>query len=107
MPIGDKPEDFEPLPSDFKKINEADIFFVNGLGLEKWLEQVISNMQDVEIIYLTERVQPISLEDGSGTDPHEWLSVNEVINHYVTNITEELIRLDPEGKEEYRENAKA
>lgn len=43
-------------------------------------------------------------EDHSGADPHVWLDPNNLIS-WVDVITAELVRLDPENTEFYRENA--
>jgi zinc/manganese transport system substrate-binding protein len=31
---------FDPLPSDAKKLTRAKLFFVNGLGLEPWVDRL-------------------------------------------------------------------
>lgn len=38
LPVGADPHVFEPSPADIKTLNEADLIFINGLGLEKtWI----------------------------------------------------------------------
>jgi ABC-type Zn uptake system ZnuABC Zn-binding protein ZnuA len=40
-PNGD-PHAFEPTPQDARRLKAADIVFVNGLGLEGWMDRLIS-----------------------------------------------------------------
>src|SRR5699024_2142651 len=37
VPIGEEPEEYEPSPSDFRQVSDADVLFVNGLNMEGWL----------------------------------------------------------------------
>lgn len=37
---GVEPHDFEPSPHDIVRLQEADIFFYNGLGFEPWVERI-------------------------------------------------------------------
>ncbi|WP_240688911.1 metal ABC transporter substrate-binding protein [Ammoniphilus sp. YIM 78166] len=105
VPIGEDPHDYEPIPSNFKKVSDADVFFVNGFELEGWLEKIMSNVSDTEIVAVSEGIQPIVLNDGK-EDPHAWLSPKHVIT-YVENVTKELAKKDPEGKKIYQANAQA
>ncbi|MDE1170334.1 MAG: metal ABC transporter substrate-binding protein [Verrucomicrobium sp.] len=41
---GADPHDFSPKPSDLKKIAQADLLVVNGLGLESWLEPTVKEV---------------------------------------------------------------
>ncbi len=105
VPIGEDPHEYEPIPSDFKKVSDADVFFVNGFELEGWLEKIVSNVTDTEIVAVSEGIQPIVLHDGK-EDPHVWLSPKHAIT-YVENVSNELAIRDPEGKEIYQANANA
>ena len=35
--------DFQPSPGDVRKLAEADLFFINGMGLEDWLDALVKN----------------------------------------------------------------
>ncbi len=105
VPIGEEPECYEPVPSNFQKVSNADIFFANGLGMEEWLRKIVSNVSDTEVVYLTTGAPTIPLIGRDGADPHLWLNVQHVSDYYVNNILAALIRLDPEGEKEYRRNA--
>ncbi|MDV2582902.1 metal ABC transporter solute-binding protein, Zn/Mn family [Alkalibacillus haloalkaliphilus] len=104
VPIGEEPHEHEPVPSDFQKVTDSDLFFVNGLGLEEWLESLMDNVTDTPAVELSEGIDTIKLADGETDDPHAWLDPNNV-NTFVDNILDELIEIDPDGEEVYRENA--
>lgn len=129
VPIGASVETFQPSPSDAQMISESDLVVQNGLGLESWLQDLIESAGGEEqTIELSEGLETIetgeheeeaghSEEEGSeeessegadeahaGGDPHLWLNV-ENGEHYVERIRDGLIEADPEGEEEYRENA--
>ncbi|EGL82713.1 ABC-type metal ion transporter, periplasmic subunit [Caldalkalibacillus thermarum TA2.A1] len=105
VPIGEEPHEYEPVPGDFRIISDADVFYVNGLDLEEWLEKIVSNVSETEIVPVSAGVTPIPLVGSEEeTDPHAWLNPRHVIT-YVENITEDLIARDPQGEALYRQNA--
>ncbi|MCK0472540.1 metal ABC transporter solute-binding protein, Zn/Mn family [Halalkalibacter sp. APA_J-10(15)] len=106
VPIGEEPHEYEPVPSDFQKVSDADVFYVNGLDLEEWLESILTNVTETEIVAISDGVTAIPLEGGEEDDPHAWLSAKNAIL-YVDNIVEDLIKRDPDGESVYRENADA
>lgn len=106
VPVGEEPHEYEPVPSDFKKVTDSDVFYVNGLDLEEWLEKIVSNVTETDIVAVSEGVTPIPLVGDDEDDPHAWLSPKNVIK-YVENIVSDLIERDPEGESVYRANADA
>ncbi|MDT8862704.1 metal ABC transporter substrate-binding protein [Alkalihalobacillus sp. MEB130] len=106
VPIGEEPHEYETVPSDFRKVSDADVFFVNGFGLEEWLERLVQNTGDVSIVNVSDGVTPLPIAGEEGEDPHAWLDVLNVIK-YVENIRDDLIERDREGAEEYTANADA
>lgn len=106
IPIGEEPHEYEPVPSDYRKVSDSDVFYVNGLDLEEWLESVVSNVTDTDIVSLSDGVTPIPLVGDDEADPHAWLSPKNVII-YVENLVADLVARDPDGEEIYRQNADA
>ncbi|KHF39076.1 metal ABC transporter substrate-binding protein [Halalkalibacter okhensis] len=106
VPIGEEPHEYEAVPSDFQKVSDADVFYVNGLGLEEWLERLVQNTGDVPIVPVSAGVSPLPIAGEEGEDPHAWLDVTNAIK-YVENIRDDLIERDPEGADEYKANALA
>ncbi|UOE96198.1 metal ABC transporter substrate-binding protein [Alkalihalobacillus sp. LMS39] len=107
VPIGEEPHEYEPVPSDFQRVSDSDVFYVHGLNLEEWLEKLIENVGDVSVVTVSENITPIMLEgDENEPDPHAWMNVANM-QSYIEVIVEDLIERDPEGEEVYRENAEA
>ena len=121
---------FNPTPADARTLASADIFFVNGLGFEGWMER-LENASGFKgaLVVTSGGLMPIAMraeeghdhgdeaddhndalaEDddsqaGQVSDPHAWQNLfNGKI--YVTNIRDGLIAADPEGKAVYEANA--
>jgi zinc/manganese transport system substrate-binding protein len=96
---------YTPAPADAKKIADAKLVIVNGLGLEGWLPRLVqSSGSKAAIVTAADGVAPRKL--GSDADPHAWQSVvNAKI--YAANIRDALIAADQAGAAAYRANADA
>ncbi|MFZ2155374.1 MAG: metal ABC transporter substrate-binding protein [Bradyrhizobium sp.] len=96
---------YSPTPADAKKIADAKVVIVNGLGLEGWLPRLVQSAGGkARIIAATDGIAPRKL--GSDADPHAWQSVANA-KTYVANISAALSAADPAGAEGYRANATA
>jgi zinc/manganese transport system substrate-binding protein len=96
---------YTPSPSDAKKIADARLVIVNGLGLEGWLPRLVqSSGGKASIVTATTGIATRKL--GSDADPHAWQSVPNA-RIYVSNIRDALSALDPAGAPIYRSNAEA
>ena len=94
---------YTPAPSDAKKIADAKLLVVNGLGLEGWLPRLVqSSGSKATIVAATTGIAP--LEKGSAADPHGWQSVANA-KTYVADIRDALAAADPAGAGVYRANA--
>lgn len=96
---------YVPTPADAKRIADARLVFVNGLGLEGWLPRLVQSAGGkATIITATSGIAPLKL--GSDADPHAWQSVvNAKI--YVANIRDALAAVDPADAEAFKFNAEA
>src|ERR1700759_5336480 len=96
---------YTPAPADAKKIADAKLVIINGLGLEGWLPRLVQSAgSKAAIVTATNGIAPRQL--GSDAHPHSWQSVvNAKI--YVTNIRDALIAADQAGAVAYRANAEA
>ncbi len=96
---------YTPAPADAKKISEARLVIVSGLGLEGWLPRLVqSSGGRAAIVTATDGIAPRRL--GSEADPHAWQSVANA-KIYVVNIRDALEAADPAGAAVYRANADA
>ena len=95
-PNGD-PHTFEPSPKDSVLINKADVVFISGLGLEGWIDRLVTaSGYKGDVVTASTGVKTRSMvEDGETvTDPHAWNSAaNGVI--YARNVMNALIKADP------------
>lgn len=96
--------DYQLTPEDMKTLETADIFVVNGLGMEAFLDKVTEARPDLKIINAsdTPKIVPI-IEDGV-PNPHVWMSLTYSIEQ-VKNILSKLSELDPTRAEQYRMHA--
>lgn len=117
LPIGADPHTYEPRPSDLTALAQAHVVFINGLGLEEFLERTIQNVGNAPIVSVSESIQPRMLEaheheeehEGEheeGVDPHVWMDVRNVMV-WVENIQRALSALDPGNASLYAANAAA
>ena len=93
--------DYQLTPEDMKLLETADIFVVNGLGMESFLDKVIEARPNLKIINAsdTPEITPI-MEDGE-PNPHVWLSITYAIAQ-VKNISSKLCELDPKHADTYK-----
>ena len=99
---------FEPSPADAKKVADANVVVVNGLGLEGWLDRLIAaSGTNARIIVATKGIKPRDAAMGRDrVDPHAWQSVVNAMT-YIANIRDGLIAADPANEAVYETNAAA
>ena len=104
---------YEPKPSDAAAVGAADIFFVNGLGFEGWMERLVeATGYSGPLVTVSAGVATHEMADEAerddhdhgAVDPHAWQSLaNGLV--YVDNITNGLCGVDAAGCETYMANA--
>jgi zinc/manganese transport system substrate-binding protein/manganese/iron transport system substrate-binding protein len=105
IPAGVGPEDYEPKPDDARKLADAQLIVSNGVGLDDFLEKLLTSGTAGETprLVLGEGI-PTLTEDGE-ENPHFWLDPSLVKQYYVPKIAAKLSELDPQGKATYDANA--
>lgn len=102
-PDGD-PHTFEPTPQDSQALAQADVVFVSGLGMEGWMDRLISaSGYKGTVVVASNGVNTRKMEEDGKTitDPHAWNSMhNGVI--YATNVMNALIKADPDDAADIR-----
>jgi zinc transport system substrate-binding protein len=120
------PHDFEPRPSDARRLRRADLFLTIGLGLDdnvaKKLCETCGNPK-LRLVELGEKLPKDMLREGMcdcghehaktaehdhdhGFDPHVWMGIPEAIL-MVEAIRAELTDLDPNHAAGYKQRAEA
>jgi zinc/manganese transport system substrate-binding protein len=91
---------YTPTPADARRLSEADLVVVNGLGFEGWITRLATASGYAGPLLVASRgVQPLRTQGID--DPHAWQDVRNVMR-YVENIAAELTAIDPDGAEAYR-----
>lgn len=95
--------DYTLTTNDMKKIEKADLFIENGLGLEKFVDKISQSNSNIKIVNASQNIINLIEENGE-TNPHIWTSLSNYIEQ-VKNVTEALVEANPENAEIYRKNA--
>jgi zinc/manganese transport system substrate-binding protein len=94
---------YTPAPADAKKIADAKLVIINGLGLEGWLPRLVQSAgSKANIVTASQGIAPRKL--GADADPHAWQSIANA-KVYVGNIRDALVAADSAGADAYRANA--
>jgi zinc/manganese transport system substrate-binding protein len=96
---------YSPTPADAKKVADAKLIVVNGLGFEGWLSRLVqSSGSKATIVTASNGIVP--LRQGADADPHAWQAVNNA-KVYVANISMALVAADPAAAEQFTANTQA
>lgn len=104
---------FQPSPADARKVAEAKLVILNGLGLEGWFERFIkASGAKPQLVIAAQHAKLIAAgKDEHGHnhgsyDPHAWQDIGNA-KAYVADIRDGLSNADPAGKDAYAANATA
>ena len=95
---------YTPTPADAKKIADAKLVIVNGLGFEGWLPRLVQSSGSKADHRHRDQRHRAAQDSAREADPHAWQSVANA-KIYVANIRDALAAADPAGAEAYRANA--
>ncbi|TET31879.1 MAG: hypothetical protein E3J69_09655 [Anaerolineales bacterium] len=114
------PHGYQLTPGDLRMLHDADVVFINGLGLEESLEQSLSQLpEDIPIVSLSEGIQlrEFTLERAdtdadhdpeahaaTGVDPHVWFDPLN-IGVWTDNAAQSLSALDPANAATFQANS--
>ncbi len=68
VPAGMEPHEYEPSIGDIKRIYAADLFLLNGAGMDAWAEKLMPDLESkgVPSLRLADKVILLKSEEGSG-----------------------------------------
>jgi zinc/manganese transport system substrate-binding protein len=97
---------FEPSPDQVRLLAGAQLFIVNGLGLEGWETRLVQSAQyRGPVVIASDGVAPIETTERDGAapvpDPHAWQDVKNA-EIYAANIARALEGVDPARADAYR-----
>ena len=96
--------DYQLMTEDMKTLENADAFFINGAGMEDFMDKVTEQQKNLKVIDASRGIKLI--HDEEGDNPHVWLSVTDAIQQ-VRNIADQLKEADPAHADAYEKNAAA
>ena len=97
--------DYQLTPQDLITVGNADAFVINGAGMETFLDDILKQQANLNIIDASKGIELI--KDPSGEDnAHVWVSISDSIIQ-VRNIADQLSLADPENAAQYKANADA
>ncbi len=95
--------DYQLIPADLKVLDKADAFVINGAGMEAFMDKVIKQQPELNIIEAAKGIE--LLKDNNGEEnAHVWVSITGAIQE-VKNIAEGLAASDPNNAVAYKSNA--
>ncbi len=117
IPLGSDPHAFEPTPQDIAAVADAHVIFSNGLGLEAFLDALITNAgKQTPLIPVSYGILTLgsseyeeeaeNTHDHEDVDPHSWFDPNNVFV-WTQNIKSTLQALDPDNASQYEQRAGA
>lgn len=102
VPIGASPETYQPTPQNVMMLSDARLLVENGAGLETWLQGLLDNAGAGHLrIVVGSQGLPVK-----GHNPHLWMDP-QYAKHYVAQIRDALVAMDPAHRAEYARNAAA
>lgn len=96
---------YAPTPADAKKVADARLLIINGLGFEGWMPRLLqASGSKAPVTVATKGIMPRKM--GGHDDPHAWQSVANA-KIYVANIRDGLIAVAPDQAAIFKANAEA
>jgi zinc transport system substrate-binding protein len=93
--------DFQLTAEDMKLLSTADIFIVNGGGIESFMEEVAESYPDLAILEACANTDLITENDEDNA--HAWMSIADYETQ-VQTITAGLVEINPNNRENYEAN---
>ena len=94
--------DYTLSTTDMKKLEKADVIVQNGLGLENFIDKVLSTYSEVQMIDSSKNITS-KIEENGETNSHIWTSISNYILQ-VEEIAYRLSQVNPENEEVYKRN---
>jgi len=102
VPPGAEPHTFEPTPSLMVDVAKADLYVMNGAGLEFWMNKLLDANKRMIVVDSSQGIALLQENEGE-IDPHIWISLrNGAVQ--VNNICSGMIAVDPANRDYYIKN---
>lgn len=94
---------FEPSPADARRLSEAELVVVNGLGFEGWLDRLV-RASGYRGPVLTASAGITPRMQGAAPDPHAWQDLAHAAS-YVVDLRDALMKARPAHASAIRERS--
>ena len=96
--------DYQVTTQDMKKLENADLFIINGAGMEHFLDKIKENYPELKIVDTSVGIELV--ESHEGTNPHIWLSIDNAVKQLNT-INNAISEVDVNNANVYANNTTA
>lgn len=107
--------DYQLTTKDMKLLSNADMFFINGAGMENFLDKTVNQYTELLVVDTSKNTILIPIEEDHQHEDHKqeeeqfnshiWLNISNAVIQ-VENIKNAFCEIDPQNKALYEENAK-
>lgn len=94
--------DYTLTPEEMIKLSTADVFVVNGSGMESFLNKVMGNYTELNVVDTSLGLE--TLEEEHEVNPHTFVSIEKYILQ-IENLKQGLVKVFPEYEEKIENNA--
>lgn len=95
--------DYTLQTKDLRKVENADMFIINGLGVENFIDKITENRENLYISD-TSKADLYLIQDEDETNGHVWNNTENYIKQ-IEIVKEDLVKNNPENKDKYEKNA--
>ena len=94
--------DYTLMAADMRKIENANVFVQNGLGLESFMQEILSSYPNLRVIDTSVNITN-KMEENGHVNAHIWTSIPNYISQ-INEIAKKLSEYNPENAEIYSKN---
>ena len=95
--------DYTLQTKDLRKVENADMFIINGLGVENFIDKITENRENLYISD-TSKADLYLIQDENETNGHVWNNTENYIKQ-IEIVKEDLIKNNSENTDKYEQNA--
>lgn len=103
--------DYQLTPNDMVAFENADIFIINGGGMESFIEDIFNSYPDMDLIDASNNIEMLISDEDSHEDGHQhsqynahlWMSIPKYMQQ-LKNIKDGLIKFNPQNRDLYENN---
>lgn len=97
--------DYTLTTENMVTLEGADIFVVNGAGMEAFMDKVTEQLSGLKVVEAARGIELLK-DDNGEENPHVWVSITNAIQQ-VKNISGQLSAIDPANASKYGSNAQS